>query len=160
MAQAPNKTHENLAFDIPFLAEPPDHPEELAFSAETLEIISGEPDFVPAWFLAVGAARARAVCLITASGTNYRGERGTWSGTGFLVSPNVLLTNHHVLNGPVVAQNAVCEFNFQVNESGQPEAVQQFRLRPDRLFLTDPVKRTMDKEGLVQDQATSSGITR
>jgi hypothetical protein len=72
MALPPSNTHKNLALDIPFLAEPPDHPEELAFSAETLEIISGEPDFVPAWFLAVGAARARAVCLITASGTKDR----------------------------------------------------------------------------------------
>jgi V8-like Glu-specific endopeptidase len=148
MVLVPNEPHRNMAFDMPFLAEPPDHPEELAFSAETLEIISGEPDFVPAWFLAVGAARAQAVCLINASGTNYRGEQGTWSGTGFLVSPNILLTNHHVLNSADVARAAVCQFNYQVSESGQPEPVQRFRLRPDRLFVTDPVTRPTDQQGL------------
>ncbi|WP_145418512.1 trypsin-like peptidase domain-containing protein [Planctomycetes bacterium K23_9] len=108
-------------------------------AAGGLEAIIGRvSNLLPAWFLEIGAANSKAVCLLQASGTNYEGERGSWKGTGFLVSPNILLTNHHVLNSKNVARNSACVFNFQANVDGTERETRRFRLNPDRLFITSP----------------------
>jgi hypothetical protein len=109
-----------------------------------LEIIIGKSNELQAWFLEVGAQRARAVCKVKASGTNFEGQQGSWSGTGFLVSPNILVTNHHVLNSPEVAAEATCLFNYQVNPEGLLLPTKEFRVKPARLFLTSPVKGGLD----------------
>lgn len=109
-----------------------------------LERVIGNPNFLPAWFLDVGVARSRAVCKVEASGVDYLGRIGSWSGTGFLVSENILLTNHHVLNSPQVAQNAVTIFNYQVSEGGRLLDTRTFRLNPSRLFLTSPAVGGLD----------------
>lgn len=107
---------------------------------EGLEAIIGRvSNLLPAWFLEVGAANSRAVCLIQASGTNYKQQRGSWKGTGFLVAPNILLTNHHVLNSESVAGNSTCLFDFQMNVDGSERETRSFQLDPNRLFITSPV---------------------
>lgn len=107
-----------------------------------LEAIIGQiSNLLPAWFLEIGAANSRAVCLVQASGTNYKRERGSWKGTGFLVAPNILLTNHHVLNSESVARNSTCVFDFQINVDGTERETRSFRLNPSRLFITSPVGR-------------------
>lgn len=101
---------------------------------------------LPASFLQLMADQRRAVGRISASGENYKGDRGRWSGTGFLVGPNVLLTNHHVLNSVVVAANASVDFSYEVSEADliagrqEPDGTPQqpLALRPDKLFLTSP----------------------
>src|SRR5262249_56411063 len=85
-----------------------------------------------------GAAASRATCQVRASGVNFRGHSGEWTGTAFLLSPNVILTNHHVLNSPAVAAAATCVFNYQLGGDGRPAETRAFRLRPDQLFLTNP----------------------
>lgn len=109
-----------------------------------LEVIIGEVNFLPAWFLQVGAQTAAAVCKIEASGANYQGARGSWSGTGFLVTPSILLTNHHVLNSADVARGAVCIFNYQYERDGVLSSTRGYRLDPDRLFITSPAIGGLD----------------
>jgi subtilisin family serine protease/V8-like Glu-specific endopeptidase/endonuclease/exonuclease/phosphatase family metal-dependent hydrolase len=104
-----------------------------------LEVVLGRSNLLPACFLEQGAQFSRAVCLIQASGVNYQRQQGSWTGTGFLVSPNLLLTNHHVLNSFAVAQTAQCVFNYQTDTHGRLQSTQTFRLDPSRLFLTSPV---------------------
>lgn len=60
-----------------------------------------------------------------------------------MVSRNILLTNHHVLNSIDVPRAATIEFDYQITEDdlldGPPDsepAAVRFRLNPDRLFLT------------------------
>ncbi|HSK80959.1 MAG TPA: trypsin-like peptidase domain-containing protein, partial [Thermoanaerobaculia bacterium] len=96
------------------------------------------PNFLPSWFLGVGASRARAVCKIETSGIDYEGMEGSWSGTGVLISENILLTNHHVLNSKQVGEVAVCIFNYENDESGRLLETKTYRCNPDRLFLTSP----------------------
>lgn len=108
------------------------------------EKIIGTSDLLPAWFLEAGAQLSRAVCKIEASGVDEDGEDGSWAGTGFLVSPNIVLTNHHVLNSVQVARTSNCLFNYQVGQNGQPQPTKSFRLNPDRLFLTSPSKDGLD----------------
>jgi V8-like Glu-specific endopeptidase len=49
-------------------------------------------------------------------------------GTAFLIAPDLLLTNHHVLPSTAVADESVAEFNYQVNWAGTFEPVRRFTL--------------------------------
>lgn len=109
-----------------------------------LERQIGIPDFLPAWFFAAGHQRARAVCKIEASGADYQDMDSMWSGTGFLISPNILLTNHHVLNSKSVASRAICIFNYEVDEFGSVQPTDSYRLDPAKLFITSPVRDGLD----------------
>ncbi len=56
-------------------------------------------------------------------------------GTGFLVSPSLLLTNHHVLRTADAAASSQVEFDYQRNRLGEDLPVQRFALAPGRFFL-------------------------
>ena len=111
--------------------------ERIALRAQP-EVAIEEDDSVPFRFLLRGAERGRAVCKLEASGTNFRGERGRWSGTGFLIAPNVVLTNHHVINSEHVASRSRAVFRFQETDAGEMAPTSVFSLNPDRLFISSP----------------------
>jgi len=111
----------------------------------------GHWNTVPAALLQLLSKHRRAVARIVVRAgdhLDFRGRRvpGGWTGTGFLVAPNLLLTNHHVLNSPEVAAAAEIEFDYEAPEeqllielaTPVPPAV-RFGLDPSRLFLTSPV---------------------
>ncbi|MER9920541.1 MULTISPECIES: hypothetical protein [unclassified Mesorhizobium] len=106
---------------------------------EKLEQILGSNDLRPAYWLEEGAARSRAVCKIEAWGIDYEGNSGSWSGTGFLVAPGILCTNHHVINNRDVAARSRGLFDFAALPDGSVRQVSTVRLRPDKLFWTSPV---------------------
>ncbi|MES2522621.1 MAG: DNA/RNA non-specific endonuclease [Gemmatimonadota bacterium] len=99
-----------------------------------MERVIGETrDFLSGEFLERGAVVLRRIGRI---GTDLpRGRRSF--GTGFLVSPRLLLTNHHVLSSAARAAASVVEFDYQLNRVSAPRRVQQFRLEPDTFFLND-----------------------
>lgn len=113
-----------------------------------LEQLVGKNDLIPAFWLEQGASRARAVCKIDAAGLDYAGRTGAWSGTGFLVAPNILCTNHHVLNSSDVAERSRALFDFAALPDGNVRPVSTFRLRPDLLFWTSSVVIGPDQGGL------------
>ncbi len=108
------------------------------------EVVIGRSNFLPAVFLEIGVATSRATCLVRASGIDFRSEPGSWSGTGFLLGPSILVTNHHVLNSPTVAEAGSAVFNYQVGVDGRALSTRSFRLRPDRLFITSPTDGGLD----------------
>jgi endonuclease G len=59
-------------------------------------------------------------------------------GTGFLVSPRLLLTNNHVLPSREGARFSVVEFHFQNGVDGRPLTSHMFELQPDVFFATHP----------------------
>ena len=73
-----------------------------------LERIIEENDLISSRFLPVGAEVARAVGKITLR----RQGRTVGYGTGFLISPELLLTNHHVLTTADIAADSFIEFDF------------------------------------------------
>lgn len=84
-------------------------------------------------FLELGTEVSRSVSRI-AIGNGFQ-TRGF--GTGFMVSPRLLLTNNHVLATVQSARYSHAEFNFQTAVDGLALPPSRFRLEPDALFLTD-----------------------
>ena len=101
---------------------------------QVLEKIINTADFVGVRYLDAGAAAARSIGRV-----NIRDARGTLQGygTGFLVSPTLLLTNHHVLPNADTARSSVIEFDYQDGIDGKPRPVQMFPLDPGRFYLAD-----------------------
>ncbi len=108
--------------------------ERLAAPGVVLERIINTPDFVDIRYLEGGVAAARAVCRIW---IRDRAGSVVGHGTGSLVSPRLLLTNHHVLEEAEVAAVSAAEFNFQDGLDGQPLQPQLLSLDPDTFFVAD-----------------------
>ncbi|AQQ52315.1 DNA/RNA non-specific endonuclease [Planococcus lenghuensis] len=105
-----------------------------AYDRLAAERIIDHSDFLPIAYLEAGVAASRAVCRIVLM--NGKGEIQGY-GTGFLISPSLIMTNNHVLETPTDALYAVAEFNFEDDVEFQPREIVSFRLEPDRLFVTD-----------------------
>lgn len=59
-------------------------------------------------------------------------------GTGFLVTRELLLTNHHVLSSKEDATSTQAEFGYQLDRNGNPNPrILRFDLDPLRFFVTD-----------------------
>jgi endonuclease G len=99
-----------------------------------MERILGKSDLVGVNFLEIGLNSARAVCRI-----QVRDETGRvlGFGTGAMVSPNLLLTNHHVLEEEKIARRSLADFNFEDDARFIPRATKTFPLDPARFFYTD-----------------------
>jgi endonuclease G len=85
-------------------------------------------------YLEAGMAAARAVGRIDVHDTP---EHLEGFGTGSLVSPRLVLTNHHVLPNRDVAAVSSIEFNFQDDLSGKELEPQIFGFDPDVFFVAD-----------------------
>ncbi|WP_405426630.1 trypsin-like serine peptidase [Streptomyces erythrochromogenes] len=101
---------------------------------ETLERVIGlTKDLQPWSFLPRGARAAATVARISI----LRGGLERPHGTGFLVSPRLMLTNHHVLPDPETARRCFLEFNAQVTIDNAPDAAIRFTFDPDAFFTAD-----------------------
>jgi V8-like Glu-specific endopeptidase len=98
-----------------------------------LERIIEENDLISSRFLPMGAAVARAVGRITIR----QGGRNLGSATGFLVSPELLLTNHHVFETEAMATESFVEFDFFERLNGTTRPTVIHRLQPGQFFLND-----------------------
>lgn len=97
-----------------------------------LERLIGGNELQPINYLARGSIAARAVARITireASG-RLRGRA-----TGFLIAPQVLLTNHHVFPSRDFVLQSEAEFEYETNLADVPTGPVGFRLLPDQLFF-------------------------
>ncbi|HEX2195447.1 MAG TPA: DNA/RNA non-specific endonuclease [Actinomycetota bacterium] len=109
-------------------------PKAVHAAAVALEKVINDDDFLRVAYLEAGVAAQLCVGRI-----NIRDENGRLDGygTGSLVSPQLLLTNHHVLPDEKTAVNSVVEFNYQDDPFGLPREARAFALAPDRFFLAD-----------------------
>lgn len=58
-------------------------------------------------------------------------------GTGFLVAPNIFLTNFHVLAYPSMAEGIAVNFKYEYNQFRQLTSGLRYRLDPGKFFLSD-----------------------
>lgn len=99
-----------------------------------LERVLGKNDLMSVRFLEEGWRKSAAVARIHVG--DPQGLRGGY-GTGFMVAPNLLLTNHHVLPSADVAAQSRAEFGYQLNVDGGLPPGQIFNLDPSLFFLCD-----------------------
>lgn len=101
-----------------------------------IERVLGNNDLVAVNYFEFGLQAARAVCRIQIRDVLGYGKG---YGTGFLVAPNLLLTNNHVLDKSEMAIKSLAEFNFEDDINFQPKATKLFTLLPGEIFYTDPL---------------------
>ena len=77
-----------------------------------IERIIGREDLFPISYLEAGLKAAASVCRIEIRDSI---GRVLGYGTGFLVSPSLLLTNNHVLENYDTAHFSVAQFNYEVD---------------------------------------------
>lgn len=104
-------------------------------SSFDLERVLGRNDLLPVNYLQRGTLAARAVGRIWVG--NEFGSNGSWS-TGFLVSPRLLITNHHVIHSVEEAARASIQFGYEVDINGTIRDGKRFQLIPSEAFITDP----------------------
>ena len=100
--------------------------------ARALERVIGEAEeFLSVMFISRAAHVLQSVGRIV----DWRQQFGF--GTGFLVAPGVLMTNHHVLRSPAEAADSAVQFRYEVDIGNREIPPVEFRLEPERLFVTD-----------------------
>ncbi|BCL33650.1 trypsin-like peptidase domain-containing protein [Nostoc sp. MS1] len=101
-------------------------------TADVLEKIFGENTLRPIAFLQRGLEVARSVAYIGVKSSYQR-----WSGTGFLVAKDLLLTNNHVLPSSDLLTNSIFRFNYEDDFQGQSQPSQEYHAKPSGLFHTN-----------------------
>lgn len=101
-----------------------------------LEALFGRNDILPLNYLRLGERAARSVCRVE---VRDGAGRHIDFGTGFLVSPTLLLTNQHVLRTKEEAIRSLAEFDVEENEDFRPRVRRTFRLDPARFFHNDEI---------------------
>jgi endonuclease G len=101
-------------------------PDVAAFGLERM--LGGTRDFLSIEFFEAGLRAAHPVGRL---------QTPLSLGTGFLVTPGILLTNNHVLPDEETAGGSVLEMDAEENRIGDPKAIRTFRLDPGRFFATD-----------------------
>lgn len=90
-----------------------------------LERVLNGNDLTDISYLARGLDCSRAVCRIAIR--NSKGLRGY--GTGFMVAPQVLLTNHHVIPSEEFAAHSIAQFRYERDSHGHDTKEVEFRLK-------------------------------
>ena len=96
------------------------------------EKIIGENTLRPIAFLAQGLKVARSVAYI-----GVRTSEESWSGSGFLVTSNLLLTNNHVIPNADVLTNTLFRFNYEENFFGEAQTPSEYRAKLNGIFHTN-----------------------
>ncbi|HEY3312283.1 MAG TPA: DNA/RNA non-specific endonuclease [Anaerolineales bacterium] len=98
------------------------------------ERLLGTNDLVDEFYLERALLSANPVCRISIRESSGH-ERGC--ATGFMVSPRLLLTNHHVFGSAAEAVSSIAEFNYRLDIAGRPEVSYIFQLQPDEFFFNN-----------------------
>ncbi|MEM9275928.1 MAG: trypsin-like peptidase domain-containing protein [Cyanobacteria bacterium P01_F01_bin.143] len=100
--------------------------------ADVFEKIIGENTLRPIAFLTQGLRVAQSVSYI-----GVRINEGSWSGTGFLVTSNLLLTNNHVIPNADILTNTLFRFNYEENFLGEAQTPSEYRAKSNGIFHTN-----------------------
>ncbi len=92
------------------------------------EKIIGENTLRPISFLAQGLKVARSVAYV-------RDSKG--SGTGFLIAPDLILTNNHVISNADILDSCLFRFNYEENFLGEAQTVKEYRAKTQGIFYTN-----------------------
>ena len=137
-------------------------PNPAAHPNAVLERIIDESDLLPVWFLEQGVKMQRSVARVvltkphTVDNTPF--FPGTGWATGFMVSPNLLLTNHHVIPDIDFAKKLRFQFNFQLGSDGSEQPSDSFFPSTNGIFRTN-VALDYTLIQLQQKESSTSGAS-
>ncbi|NKK77696.1 DNA/RNA non-specific endonuclease [Rhizobium leguminosarum] len=120
-----------------------------AETRRTFERIIAGNELQPINYLSHGLVAARPVCRLTL--TNPRGYA-----TGFLIAPQVLITNNHVYPNAAAAKRGFAEFDLELDVFDKPKIPIRFDFDPDRLFITSAA---LDYTVVAVKPLSDTGIT-
>ncbi|MET3844153.1 DNA/RNA non-specific endonuclease [Bradyrhizobium sp. OAE829] len=100
---------------------------------KALERLIGKRNIVSVNFFARGLQTAKAVCRIKTLG-QVAGPPDY--ATGFLITPNLLITNNHVLPDPETASRSLAEFDYQLDSNFVETRGRIFPFIPGEAFYT------------------------
>ena len=103
-----------------------------------LERVIEQNELMGVSFFERGLRAARAVCRISVR--NGAGQLLGY-GTGFMISPTLLMTNNHVLDSVAAATGSYAEFDYMLGVNGEEIVPKRFRLAPARFFHTSPANQ-------------------
>lgn len=103
------------------------------FNRLAQERILGQNDLMSVSYLEYGLRVSRSIGRILIRNSS---NRLVGYGTGFMVSPRLLLTNNHVLSNAQQAGFSLIEFNYQSGVGGQMLQSYTYELDPATFFLT------------------------
>lgn len=89
-------------------------------------------DLVCTSYLLRGYQASKSVCRIEVREGGFFGY-----GTGFLVAPDILITNNHVIPNKKRATQALARFDYHVDAKDKRCEGHAFEFNPDKFFLTD-----------------------
>jgi V8-like Glu-specific endopeptidase len=94
-----------------------------------LEKVIDENTLRPFYYLRLGLEAGDGVCQILAP---------TGTGTGFLIAPNLILTNHHVIGSADILRRTEILFRFRKNPNGTYDRAISVEPEPEGTFAADP----------------------
>ncbi|MCB0163831.1 MAG: trypsin-like peptidase domain-containing protein [Anaerolineae bacterium] len=105
--------------------------EDLSETGDSARAIIGPPNFMHIWWLEKALSAARSVARVR---LNYE------MASGFLIAPDIFMTNHHVFHTADDARSARLEFNYrQADAQGSAiTPVDVWECDPDAMFKADP----------------------
>lgn len=99
----------------------------------TMEQLIGTNDLMPIIYLQKGVNAAKSIAKIELMDDAGRSKG---SGTGFMISPSVIMTNNHVLRNKDDCINAIVYFKYERDLQNNIKPV-SFMLDPNKLFYTN-----------------------
>lgn len=99
-----------------------------------LERILGTSDLLDINYLSIGQRSARPVGRVQ---VRDKSGRVIEFGTGFMVSPGLMLTCNHVLPAHEACQRSIIDFDYEDDEHFNPKTPISYQLDPWRFFLTN-----------------------
>ncbi|MBD8497947.1 DNA/RNA non-specific endonuclease [Paenibacillus sp. CAU 1523] len=117
-----------------------------------LERLIGQNDMFPMHYLERGLLAGKSVCRIV---IKDEGGRTLGFGTGFLVTPKLLLTNNHVFPNTETASKSSAQFNYELDIHFNARVVQEYRFQPDKLFITS---KELDFTLIAVQDTSASGV--
>jgi V8-like Glu-specific endopeptidase len=91
-------------------------------SETVLEKVFGENTLRPIAFLVRGLQVSRSVAYVS-----VRSGPDGWSGTGFMITPNLAMTNHHVVSESGILPGVTLRFNYQQDFLGRDLETSDFK---------------------------------
>ena len=93
-----------------------------------VEAIIGEPNFKAIWWLDAALKASKSVARV---------KLANGAATGFLIAPDILMTNHHVFENEADANAAVLQFNYRLASSDELAPRDEWRCDPSEMFKTN-----------------------